>query len=92
MANLRIPEELDTVLQSAAERAGRTKDELAQEILAAHLEDESLPLSAFTDRQLARLKESIEQVRRGDVVPGAVVMSKLSSLIEDLEARDVKAS
>jgi hypothetical protein len=31
--------------------------------------DVSLSLSAFTQEQLARLKESIEQVKRGELIP-----------------------
>jgi predicted transcriptional regulator len=68
MASLQIPEHLEEELQIAAEFSGCTKEEIAAQILAAHLEDQSLPLSAFSEAQLARIKDSIGQVQRGDVV------------------------
>ncbi len=61
MASLQIPKHLEDELQIAAECSGRSKEELAAEILSAHFQDESLPLSAFTEDQLQRLQESIEQ-------------------------------
>jgi predicted transcriptional regulator len=76
MANLQIPEHLEDELQIAAEHTGRTKEEVAAEILEAHFQDASLPLSAFTEQQLARLMHSIEQVKRGEVVTSEEVDAK----------------
>jgi len=69
MASLQIPKHLEDQLLIEAECSGRTKEELAAEILAAHLGDESVPLSAFTQEQLTRLQESVEQVKRGELIP-----------------------
>ncbi len=68
MACLQISDHLEEQLDVAAACSGRSKEELAAEILEAHFEDESLPLSAFTEEQLARLKNSIEQFNRGEFV------------------------
>ncbi len=68
MASLHIPEHLEEELQIAAEFSGRTKEEIAAEILAAHLGDQSLPLSAYTAEQLARIKDSVGQIQRGEIV------------------------
>jgi predicted transcriptional regulator len=78
MASLQIPEHLEDELQIAAEWSGRTKEEVAAEILSAHFEDESLPLSAFTEEQLARLLHSIEQVKRGEVITSEQVQQKFA--------------
>ncbi len=87
MASLQIPKHLEDELQIAAECSGRTKEELAAEILAAHFEDESLPLSAFTEEQLARFKESVEQVKRGDLIPEEEIDQFFEEWFKELEAR-----
>ena len=87
MAIVQIPDELDTVLQEAAQRHGRTKDELAEEILLAHLADESLPLSAFTEVQLERLIHGVEQVKRGELIPGEVIDAKFEVFFAKLSSR-----
>jgi hypothetical protein len=87
MASLQIPEHLEDELQLAAECSGRSKEELAAEILAAHFEDESLPLSAFTEEQLTRFKESIEQVKRGELIPEDEIDKFFEQLFKELEAR-----
>ena len=68
MISLQISKHLEDELQIAAEGSGRSKEELAAEILAAHFEDKSLPLSAFTEQELTRLQESVQQVKRGEVI------------------------
>jgi predicted transcriptional regulator len=78
MASLQISEYLEEELEIAAESSGRTKEEVAAEILSAHFEDVSLPLSAFTEEQLARLKRSIEQVKRGQVLTSEHVQQKFA--------------
>jgi len=69
MAMIEIPDELDILLEHAAMRAGQTKDEFLHGMIAAQAEEESLPLSAFTEAQLERMKESVGQVSRGAVYP-----------------------
>jgi predicted transcriptional regulator len=87
MVNLQITEEADAVLETAAKRAGLSKEEFAEEIILAHMEDESLPLSAFTEEQLARFKESIAQLDRGEGIPGEEVMQKLDRWIVERASR-----
>jgi len=87
MASLQIPEHLEDELEIAAEWSGRTKDEVAAEILSAHFEDESLPLSAFTEGQLARLKESVAQVKRGELVTEKETDEFFEGWFKELEAR-----
>jgi hypothetical protein len=68
MVNIEITDELAAVLDAAASRAGLSKEQLAEEILSANVEDISLPLSAFTEEQLNRLTESSQQIKRGEYV------------------------
>jgi predicted DNA-binding protein len=86
-ASIEIPVELDLALEDAAARAGLTKEEFAQEILTSHLEDESLPLSAFTPEQLERLKESAAQLDRGEFVTAEEVDRKFEAFFARLAAR-----
>ena len=79
MVNLQITEEADAVLEAAARRAGMTKEEFAGEIFLALETDEALPLSAFTERQLARLMESGKQLDRGEFVTAEEVDRKFEA-------------
>jgi predicted transcriptional regulator len=72
MANLQIPEHLEDELEIAAESSGRTKEEVAAEILSAQFEDVSLPLSAFTEEQLTLVK-------RGEVFTSEHVEAKFAA-------------
>lgn len=87
MATLQIPDHLEEQLDIAAAGSGRSKEELAAEILEAHFEDESLPLSAFTDEQLARLKNSIEQLNRGEFVTSEEVDRKFEAWFAKQDAQ-----
>jgi predicted transcriptional regulator len=87
MAVLQIPDHLEEQLYIAAACSGRSKEELAAEILASHFEDESLPLSAFTDEQLARLKNSIKQLNRGEFVTSEEVERKFDAWFAKQAAR-----
>jgi plasmid stability protein len=87
MASLQIPKHLEDELQIAAECSGRSKEELAAEILSAHFQDESLPLSAFTEDQLKRLQESIEQVKRGELIPESEIDEFFEEWFKELAAR-----
>ena len=68
MAIIQIPDELDAELQRAATRLGRTKDELVSEAVLARLEEEFASQTEFSEAQIARMKHSIEQLDRGEVV------------------------
>jgi phosphohistidine phosphatase SixA len=87
MVNLQISEEADAVLQSAARRARMTREEFAEIMILTQVEDESLPLSAFTPQQLERFKESIAQLDRGEYVTSEEVDKKFEALFAHLAAR-----
>jgi predicted transcriptional regulator len=87
MASLQIPEHLEDELEIAAEASGRTKEEVAAEILEAHFLDVSLPLSAFTDEQLTRLKHSMEQIKRGEFITAEQVDRKFEAWFAKRAAR-----
>ena len=87
MVNLQITEEADAVLESAARRAGLTKEEFAEVMILTQIEDESLPLSAFTSQQIDRFKDGIAQLDRGEGIPGEEVMQKLDRWIAERASR-----
>ncbi len=87
MLQLNLPEHIEAELESAADLSGRTKEELATELLASHFEDQSLPLSALTEAQLTRFKESLEQIKRGEVITEEQVNRKFEAWFAKLDAR-----
>ena len=87
MTRLQIPETLTHELELAAEGSGRTKEQLAVEILDAHFADKALSLSELTEAQLPRLKESIDQIKRGEFIPAEQVNAFFEDWFNDLEAR-----
>jgi hypothetical protein len=46
-----------------------------------------LPLSAFTEDQLTRLQDSVQQVRRGEVISEEQVDKFFEEWFQELEAR-----
>jgi predicted transcriptional regulator len=87
MLQLNLPEHIEAELESAADLSGRTKEELATELLASHFEDQSLPLSALTEAQLARFKESLDQIKRGEVVTEEEVDAFFEDWFNEIESR-----
>ena len=87
MTSLQIPEALREALEIAAETSGRSKEQVVVEILSAHFADESLPASVFTDPQLTRIKESIAQISRGEVVSEENSDAFFEDWYKEIEAR-----
>lgn len=71
MAAFQIPDYIDNQLNELA-ATGQSKDELILEALADRFgfqqEDRSLPPSEFLPAELERMKLSVDQIRRGEVV------------------------
>lgn len=85
MTQITISEQAASTLASAAQSRGCTQEELASMLIEEALgQNEEISL---TNDQIARLKLGIDQIGRGETVPGEVVMAKLDALIEELEAR-----
>ena len=78
MVNIQIPDDLDAELQLAADRLGRTKDDLVQEALCARLDEELTSQSNFSEEQIARFRHSIAQLDRGEVVTAEEVEQKFA--------------
>ena len=76
MAMIQISDELGAELQAAAARLGRTKDEFVSEAVLTLLEEHSAPQTDFSDEQIARMKHSIAQLDRGEVVTSEQVDKK----------------
>jgi predicted transcriptional regulator len=65
MVTIKISDNLDLALEDAAQRTGRSKEELAEDILAAHLEQER-EVDVFSGVHLERLRNGLEQLQRGE--------------------------
>jgi predicted transcriptional regulator len=87
MLNLQLPEHIESELESAAELSGRTKEELATELLASHFEDNAVPLAALTEAQLTRFKESLSQIKRGEIITEPEVNEFFEEWFKELDAR-----
>jgi hypothetical protein len=87
MLRAELPERLDSLLQEAAAHAGLSQEAPAAELLATHPEGDSLPLSAFSDNQLIRLKSAIERGDRGETASNAQVDLFFEDWFSALEKR-----
>jgi predicted transcriptional regulator len=85
MATIQIPDELDAELQQAAARLGRTKEDLIREAVLARLEEQFAAQTEFSEEQIARMKHSIAQLDRGEVVASEQVDSFFAAWHKDLE-------
>ena len=86
MAVIHIPDEIDHSVQRLAERLGVAKDDFVRDAVTQRLAeyDEEPEL---TEAQIARMRESIAQLDRGEGIPGEVVMAKLQAWIDKAEGR-----
>ena len=87
MADLQIPEYIELNLEASAARAGQTKEQRAEAILSAHLEQELAPPDDFTDAEIARFKHSIAQLERGEVVTSEEVEERFAAFFKRQAAR-----
>jgi predicted transcriptional regulator len=76
MATIQISDELDAELERTATRLGRTKDEFVSEAVLARLEEHFAAETDLSEEQIARMKRSIEQLDRGEVVTSEQVAKK----------------
>jgi predicted transcriptional regulator len=79
MANLHISDELDAELERAAGLLGRTKDSLAEEAISARLEEHLASETNFTEEEIAKLRRGLDQLNRGEGVPG----EEIEAMFED---------
>ena len=66
MANLQVPDYLESGLEASAARRGRTVEQLIEEIVATHIEQEFPAPENFTDDEIAHFKLSVAQLDRGE--------------------------
>ena len=85
MVNVPIPEELDAGLEQAANRDGRSKYDLLYEVIACHLEEDHAGKFHLSEQQMERMKLSIAQADRGEVILAETVLAKLDAVIAELE-------
>jgi predicted transcriptional regulator len=76
MVTLQISEELDAELQQAAERLGCTKNEFLRDAVIARVEEQFATEADLTEEQIARMKHSIAQLDRGEVVTSEQIDKK----------------
>lgn len=87
MANLHISDELDAELERAAGLLGRTKDSIAEEAISARLEEHLASDTNFTEEQIARMRSGIEQLNRGEGIPGEEIEAKFERWFQQWNAR-----
>jgi predicted transcriptional regulator len=87
MASLQIPEPLESGLAASAARRGSTTEQVIEELLTAHVEEEFAAPETFSDAQLARFKQSIAQLDRGEIVTDEEVEAKFEAFFKRHTAR-----
>ena len=86
MVTIQIPEELDAVLESAANRSGRTKDQVLRDVIVTYTEEEYAAQATFSDEQIDRFRHSIAQLDRGQVVASDQVEVFFDDWFKELDA------
>ncbi len=76
MATIQIPDELDQMLEQAATRSGCSKEDLLRDAIEARLEEQNAVNLDFTPEQIERMRHSIAQLERGEVVTSEQVDAK----------------
>ncbi len=87
MVTIQIPKELDAVLESSANRSGRTKYEVLRDAIVIHTEEEYAAQATFSDEQIRRFQHSIAQLDRGEVVSSDKVETFFEDWFKELDAR-----
>jgi uncharacterized protein YecA (UPF0149 family) len=87
MSNLQIPEYLEANLEAAAAQHGLTAQQLVEQVLTAHVEAEFPAPENFTDAQIARFKESIAQLDRGERILAEQVEARFEAFFKHHAAR-----
>jgi predicted transcriptional regulator len=73
---VQIPPEIESQFEEVAQRTGESKDNLVREALLSYLEDRFAAETDFTEEQIARMKHSLAQLDRGEVVTSEQVNKK----------------
>ncbi len=85
MAAIHIPDALDHSLQRAADELGQPKEALIHDLLQQHVEEYLDP--ELTEAQIARMRESIAQLNRGEIVTSEEVEARFAAWRSERDAR-----
>jgi predicted transcriptional regulator len=76
MAQVHISDELDAELERAAGKLGCTKEALAEDAISLRIgEYLAASESEFTEAEIAKLRRGLDQLNRGEVVPGEEIQT-----------------
>ena len=84
---MQIPDELYAQLQQECERLGCSRESLAEEAIRSRLLDSAEPPQELTPAQINRMRESIAQLARGEVVTSEEVDQKFEKFFRKLANR-----
>ena len=87
MATLQIPDQLYTHLKAEAERLGWAEDDVVATALQSFLDQNTFEASDLTEAQIERLKDSVAQMRAGDVVSSEETDVFFADWFKELDAR-----
>jgi len=86
---IKISEEMERQLSAVAQEAGKSKDEMAHEILGDRLEQLDGSKIIHTPEEIERMKHSLAQLDRGEFVTGEEVEKMLDSWLAEIDAREI---
>jgi polyhydroxyalkanoate synthesis regulator protein len=87
MPTLHIPEYLEANIEAAAAQQGRTPQELVEQVLTAHVEAEFPAPETFTEAQIARFRQSITQLDRGNRIPAEQIDEFFADWLQEIDGR-----
>jgi len=86
---IKISEEMERQLSAVAQEAGKSKVEMAHEILGDRLEQLDGSKIIHTPEEIERMKHSLAQLDRGEFVTGEEVEKMLDSWLAEIDAREI---
>ena len=84
---IKMSEEMERQLLSVAQEAGKSRENLALEILGDRLEELDGSKIIHSPEEIERMKRSLAQLDRGEYISGEEVEAKIDRWIAEIEAR-----
>ena len=91
MATVPIPDDLYAQVQQEAARQGSSPANLIRSAIGSFLDSIAVSEPVLTEEQTERMRESVAQMKRGEVVTAEEVDRKFEDFFEKLEARKAAA-
>ncbi len=86
---IKISEEMERQLLAVAQEAGKSKDELALQILGERLDELDGSKIVHSPEEIERMKHSLAQLDRGEYITGEEVEAIFDEWLAKIDAREI---